>query len=197
MPTTPFTMTDIPSPSSPITNTEFFSFNYDFYVEDANGHINDWDACVWQISKESWVIEPFTDPTEPDRRYCKVYVAERDEELVELTATVSNGCGEATQRFYLKSSFFDVDENGQAQGNISIVPNPNNGKMRLDFENMEGRTSIKIFDMTGSLIDAFETNVNSSRQSLDYNLSQRAEGLYFFVISNNDYLITKKVVIIP
>ena len=68
--------------------------------------------------------------------------------------------------------------------------------MHIDFENMEGRTAIKVFNMTGNQIDAFETNVNSSHYNYEYNMKKYAEGIYFFVISNNNRVLTKKVVVI-
>ena len=182
-----------------VTATEFFSFQYTFYIEESNPECV-WDACKWTISQPSWTIDPSPAPIiSVNGRYyseCTVHVADRQEDLVVLTATIDNGCGTEERRFYLKSSFLDVDENDNALAMVNIVPNPNNGQMHLDFENMEGRTTVKVFDMTGNQIDSFETNVNSSRYNYDYTMKRYAEGIYFFVISNNNRVITKKVVII-
>jgi hypothetical protein len=79
---------------------------------------------------------------------------------------------------------------------VSIVPNPNNGQMRINFEDMEGRTAIRVFDMTGNQIDAFETNISASRQSIDYTMKPYTEGIYLFVFANHNRVFTKKVVII-
>ena len=176
-----------------ITNTEFFSFQYTFFVQETGNSL--WDECVWTISKPSWQIEQ---QFGADRKssFCTVYIADRDEDYVKLTATAKNTCGEMKKTFYLKSSFLDVDENELAPANVNIVPNPNNGQMHIDFENMEGRTAVKVFDMTGNQIDAFETHVNSNRYNYEYNMKRYAEGIYFFVISNNNRVLTKKVVII-
>lgn len=178
-----------------ITNTEFFSFNYDFSVQETG--LSVWDECVWSISKPSWHIEPYPAVQgEVLNRCCKVYVADRDENYVVLTATARNSCGEATRTFFLKSSFLDVDEHNNAMPDVSIIPNPNDGQMRLNFENMEGRVSIKVYDMTGNRIDAFETFVGSENYSYDYAMKQYAEGIYLFVISDNVRSLTRKVVII-
>ena len=176
-----------------VTNTEFFSFQYNFYVKELGSSV--WDTCVWTISKPSWYITPALDS---DRKgsSCLVYVADRDDNYVVLTATARNRCGEFMRKFYLKSSFLDVEENELVPANVNIVPNPNNGQMHLDFENMEGHTAVKVFDMTGNQIDAFETHINSNRYNYDYNLKKHADGIYFFVISNNSRVLTKKVVII-
>ncbi len=176
-----------------VTNTEFFSFQYDFFVEETGSSI--WDTCVWSISKPSWQITP-TFGSDHKSSFCKVFVADRDDNYVVLTATAKNSCGEFTRKFYLKSSFLDVDENELAAADVNIVPNPNNGQMHLDFENMEGRTAVKVFDMTGNQIDAFETTITSNRHNYDYSLKKYADGIYFFVISNNNRVLTKKVIVI-
>ena len=182
-----------------VTNTEFFSFQYTFYIEETNRECV-WESCNWSISKPSWAIEFNPVPTVSlNGKYyseCTVYVADRQDDYVVLTATINNGCGSKERKFYLKSSFLDVDENQNFPAKVNIVPNPNNGQMHLDFENMEGKTSIKVFDMTGNQIDAFETNINSNRYNYDYNMKRYAEGIYFFVVSNNNRIFTKKVVII-
>ena len=182
-----------------VTSTEFFSFQYNFKVEETGHSACVWDTCEWIISKPSWDIEPKPVVQSSNGMYeseCMVYVADRDDDYVILTAIISNGCNSIERRFYLKSSFLGLDEKDEASGEVSIVPNPNNGQMRINFENMEGKTAVKVFDMTGNHIDAFETNVSTSRQSYDYTLKKYAEGIYFFVISNNNQVFTKKVVII-
>ncbi len=182
-----------------VTNTEFFSFQYTFFVEETNRECV-WESCNWTISKPSWTTEfnPVPALSLNGKYYseCTVYVADRQNEHVELTATINNDCGSEVRKFYLKSSFLDVDENEYASANVNIVPNPNNGQMHIDFENMEGRTAVKVFDMTGNQIDAFETNINSNRYNYDYNMKKYAEGIYFFVVSNNNRVLTKKVVVI-
>ena len=178
-----------------VTNTEFFSFNYDFSVQETG--LSVWDECVWSISKPSWHIEPYPAVVgETLNRCCKVYVADRDENLVVLTATARNSCGEATRTFYLKSSFLDINEQGHAKPEVTIVPNPNDGQMRLNFENMQGRVGIKVYDMTGNQIDAFETFISSNSYNCDYTMKRYAEGIYIFVISDNICTLTRKVVII-
>ena len=181
-----------------ITNTEFFSFHYDFFVEDEQGHISDWDSCVWHISKESWLIEPNPDEyqNETDRRYCRVYVAEHDKTLAELTCIIYNSHCEPysiKRKFYLKSSFFDIDEQ-DARIDFNVIPNPNNGAMELRFENMEGKVAVKVYDMMGIVVDSFETYNNKEPKSIQYNLSGRS-GIYFFVVNAKEGTMVKKVVV--
>ena len=176
-----------------ITNTEFFSFTYAFNLHETGA--SRWESCEWSISKPTWSIAPTFDATN-NSSFCTVYVADHDDDDVILTATAKSSCGEVSRRIYLKSTFFDIDENGTPSAKVSIVPNPNNGQMRLNFENMEGRVRIKVFDMRGNQIDDFEAQVSADHQNYDYNMKRNADGIYFFVISDNTHTLTRKAVII-
>ena len=186
-----------------VTNTEFFSFQYEFRVEEdiVNGGHNKciWKSCEWDISKPSWnigntVINRLQDGTFYSE--CTVYVAEPTDSIVTLSARISNECDTIVREFYLKSSFLGVDERDNTTAKINIVPNPNNGQMYINFEDMEGLTTTKVFDMTGNQIDAFETNVGPGFHSLDYTMKRSTNGIYFFVFANGNRVFTKKVVII-
>ena len=181
-----------------VTNTEFFSFQYVFRVEERGHSKCDWEDCVWSIDKPSWAID-FGEPERTNGYFgseCTVFVAEQDDNIVTLTATISNGCGTEERKFYLKSSFLGIDDNEGSAAKVSIVPNPNNGQMHISFEDMEGPTIVKVLDMTGHQIDSFEANVGTNRHIYDYTMNQHAKGIYLFVIANNDKVFTKKVVII-
>ena len=127
-----------------VTNTEFFSFQYTFFVEETNNLCN-WESCEWSINKSSWTLNPKPVTTSLNgRNYseCTVFVADRYNDYVVLTATINNGCGSEERVIYLKSSFLDVEENSDTPAKVNIVPNPNNGQMHIDFENMEGHTTV-------------------------------------------------------
>ena len=186
-----------------VTNTEFFSFQYDFRVEEdiLNGGHNKciWKNCEWNTSKPSWhigntIIDQLQDGTFYSE--CTVYVAEHTDSIVTLSAKISNECDTIVRNFYLKSSFLGMDEHDNATAKINIVPNPNNGQMHINFEDMEGLTFVKLFDMTGNLIDAFETNVSANFHSYDYTMKRPTNGIFFFVFANGNRVFTQKVVII-
>ena len=174
-----------------VTNTEFFSFQYDFYVEESGNSV--WDTCIWSISKLSWQIEPRFGADHKSSS-CTVYVADRDEGYVKLTATAINHCGETKRTFYLKSSFLDIGEQQATPSDFSIVPNPNNGQMKLVFDHFAGKVDVKVYDMMGHLIDSFETNADMESKAVDYNLMGH-KGIFFFVANGREGTVAKKVVI--
>lgn len=181
-----------------VTNTEFFSFQYDFYVEDEREHINDWESYKWRISKPSWIIDT-TIVGDFDKHYCRVFVAERCDSLVELRCTAYHHCEQTldsiTTIFYLKSSFLDIDEQATVQPDFSVVPNPNNGQMMLNFVNLTERIDIKVFNMQGILIDDVQTYSTASNSTFPYDMKPIANGLYLFVVNGKEGTLTKKVII--
>lgn len=179
-----------------ITNTEFFSFQYDFMVEETNPE-STWKSCSWAISKPSWTIEFDTVPEYDNGQYrsrCKVYVADRDNNLVILTSTVKNDCGNKVDTIYLKSSFLGVDEQGTTV-DFSIAPNPNNGQMTLHLNGFSGNVGVKVYGSTGNCIDQFEIGSEMEGQPLPYDLPNHASGVYFFVVTGREGVLAKKVII--
>ena len=181
-----------------VTNTEFFSFQYTFkVVENAGYNECVWDHCDWTISKPSWTVD-YGEPVLSNGHYnseCTVYIAEHDDDYVVLTATMSNGCGSRQRQFYLKSSFFDIDEQSTIPSDFTVIPNPNNGQMTLHFENLIENINIKIFDTHGALIDQFQVNSDASSYSIPYQCKSLSEGLYFFMATGQNKVLTKKVII--
>lgn len=120
-----------------VTNTEFFSFQYTFRVGETEHPECEWDRCVWTISQPSWAIEFDTMPEltpEGHASECKVYVSEPHKDYAILTATMDNGCGSETRRYYLKSSFLGMNE-GEAV-KATLYPNPTTGQLAITGEKL-------------------------------------------------------------
>ena len=174
-----------------VTNTEFFSFQYDFFIEDTLGHINDWEFYDWHISKPSWTIETFDKNNEPNKHYCRVYVAERSDEFVELSCTVYNHCIEDSIvcTFYLNSSFFGIDEQETAFADFNLYPNPTVGDITIE---AEGMSRIVVANVLGQVI--YDTQANESKTTLD--LGQLGNGVYMIRIYTENGMGVKRVSVI-
>ena len=90
-------------------------------------------------------------------------------------------------------SFYGIDELTNAD--FSVVPNPNNGQMKLNFDGLTGKINVKVYDMKGALIDDFTTSNNTDSGSYSYQMKKRSEGIYFFVATGKEGTIAKKVII--
>ena len=167
----------------------------DYYTFRAVDSLSDFtwidSLCKWSISRPSWRIVP-----SDDNRTCAVYPMDWVEDTVWLTFKAVNPCSREDNKvnFWLKPSFFGIDEQEAVKCIFDIIPNPNNGHMELRFENMEGKVEVKVYDMMGILADSFETYNNKEPKSIQYNLSGRG-GIYFFVATAKEDTMVKKVVV--
>jgi hypothetical protein len=163
-----------------VTNTEYFSFQYTFQVKESRHPECVWDRCLWTISKPSWTIEFDTVPVPSSDGFgseCKVFVAEHDPDYVVLTATMSNGCGSDTHKFYLKPSFLDVNEH-QA-GFATIHPNPTTGRVAVTGHNLQRADVINIL---GQRV----LGVQGKGDELQLDLSRLPAGVYTLRVTMED-----------
>ena len=144
-----------------------------------------------------WVLEPFG---EKGKR-CKIYVLNHVDDTVWLTARAFNRCATEgiEQRYWFICSFYGLDENGPSTGsgtvNFNVIPNPNDGQMKLVFDHLTGKVDIKVYDMMGNLIDDVQTYNGFDTNELEYNMEGRAKGIYFFVATGKEGTASKKVIV--
>ena len=184
---------DNTAPHWVVTATEFQINAYDFNLWDTNPLCR-WDTVTWQcVGAPDWIIEPFG----AKAKCCKVYVLNRVEDTVWLTAHAFNRCAPdegVMQRYWMVCSFYGVDENA-ANTDFSVVPNPNNGQMTLNFENLTGKIKVKVYDMKGALLDDFETYNAMDSYAYTYQMKNRVDGIYFFVATGKEGTVAKKVIL--
>ena len=185
------------SPHWVITAAEFQINSYDFTLEDHNPKCT-WDSVQWALDtpEAHWLIEPDMN-AQPPGKTCTLTVLNSLPDTIWMHATVYNRCYPEgiVRRYWLLCSFYSLDENN-AKAQFDVVPNPNNGNMELFFDRFEGRTDVKVYDMRGSLIDHFETHNGTTSNSFRYTMRPVDEGIYFFVVSGKDGILTKKVIVI-
>lgn len=184
-----------------VTATEFQIKNYEFTLWDHNNACH-WDSITWAFESDEvhWVIEPDT-TTHPVGGNCKIYVLNQVDDTVWLSAKVYNKCHPEgiERRYWFICSFYGLDEDSPSTGSVTfnVAPNPNNGQMQLLFENLIGKIDLKIYDMHGALIDQFQVNSDVSSYSVPFQCKSLTEGLYFFVATWQNKVLTKKVIISP
>ena len=193
-----------------ITATEFQINSYLFNIKERTHPVTcNWPYPIeWRFVKQQndgewvedpsvqWILEPDSTTVPPGKK-CRMYVLNYIEDTIWLEATVKNACAPegVSRRYWFVSSFYDVEEQTISPIDFSVVPNPNNGKMTLKFENLIGKINVKVYDMKGSLIDNFETYSDNGPNSYLYNMKSKVEGIYFFVATSKEGTVAKKVVI--
>ena len=180
-----------------VTATEFQINAYDFHLWDTNPECS-WDTVTWSFEEPNrWVLEPFGEKG----KCCKVYVLNHVDDTVWLNARAFNHCVEdegVIQRYWFICSFYDIDEYGPSTGSgtvgFDVIPNPNNGQMKLVFDHLTGKIDIKVYDMRGTLIDNLQTYNEIGSNSMQYNLNG-GFGVYFFVATGKEGVMAKKVIV--
>ena len=190
---------DVTAPHWVVTATEFQINSYEFNIwERSHSGTCHWESIEWKFEDPTvqWILE-IDSTTSPVGKKCKMYVLNYIPDTVWLDATVYNMCAPEgiTRKYWFISSFYDVEEQELGNADFSVVPNPNNGKMTLKFENLLGKIDVKVYDMRGSLIDSFETYSNNGPDTYLYNMKSKTEGIYFFVATSKEGTVAKKVVI--
>ena len=188
-----------------ITATEFQINSYDFRIWETGR--SQWTEPVrWRFVKKlnndewvddpdiEWILEPDT-TTSPVGKRCKMYVLNYIPDTIWLAATAKSDCGEATRYYWFVCSFYDVEEHSEIAADFSVIPNPNNGQMTLNFEHMIGHVEISVYNMFGALTDRLLIENPADRHSISYDMSASAPGMYCFVVSGRNGTITKKVII--
>ena len=147
---------------------------------------------IWSFDQPNqWLLEPYGEKS----KHCKVYVLSHVEDTVWLNARVYNRCTTdegCVRRYWLISSFYGVDEGFNSTMDFNVVPNPNEGRMTLVFEHLTGIVNVKVYDLTGNLIDVIQ-DMDSNR--IDYSIKGEACGIYFFVATSKEGTISKKVIV--
>lgn len=75
--------------------------------------------------------------------------------------------------------------------NINVYPNPSTGKFNLDFIFLKSNSSIKIYDVKGSLV--FKREEIKEKEII--NLEKLKNGFYFLVYKDQEKSYSKKLII--
>ena len=182
-----------------VTATEFQINSYDFSIyEEGHPATCHWDSITWAFENPDirWLLE-LDQNTNPVGKNCKMYVLNYTPDTVWLDATVYNKCAPEgmVQRYWFVCSFYGIEEQQETTADFSVVPNPNNGTMTINFEKLTGKIDLKVYDMTGNLIDHLNTYSIGGPERMQYDMHHRSEGIYFFVATGKEGTVAKKVVI--
>jgi hypothetical protein len=110
----------------------------------------------------------------------------------EVCLTVYNPWGEATKCKDVVMNCLSVEDIFSNE-NINIYPNPSNGLLNIDINIANGNdVTVEVVDLLGSVV-YFKNLNNTSAQSLDVDLSNETNGVYFVKVKINEDVFTSKV----
>ncbi|MBQ3710696.1 MAG: PKD domain-containing protein [Bacteroidales bacterium] len=144
-----------------------------------------------------WEVLPFGLNNTDDKCYLYIYTFERDSIRLNVK-TQSTGeceCGGDEKDIWIHCGYHGVNETIDPC-TVDIFPNPNDGNMTLSFDNLMGETTIKVYDIAGTLVDQLTLHNGFGHQTYTYQSDKLSPGVYFFNIINKKGSLTKKVIII-
>ena len=165
------------------SETSFSVYNYEIVPQNS---ATVFDSIVWSMGNENWYIDPHNNGMDVD-----LHIFTWIPDTVQLIATVYNECGSFTYPFWIHTSYYGIEDNDASM--ISITPNPNNGIMDINLNNLSGNTEVKVFDIKGNQIDSFV--IDDLTKIYRYEMPQNAAGVYNFVITNGSATVVKRVAI--
>ncbi|MCQ2301519.1 MAG: PKD domain-containing protein [Bacteroidales bacterium] len=182
-----------PAPHWVIPATEFQVNTYQFTVYDTNPNCN-WDTVYWTCDEApEWVLD--WSKNGHNGSNCDLYVLNYVPDTIHLTAHIKNRCELIEKDYWLVCSFYGVEDYVATDADFTVVPNPNNGQMTLNFESLTGKINVKVYNMNGNLIDSFQTSNEFGPSSMTYDMKHNAPGIYFFIANSKEGTVAKKVVV--
>ena len=182
-----------PAPHWVIPATEFQVNTYQFTVYDTNPNCN-WDTVYWTCDEApEWVLD--WSKNGHNGSNCDLYVLNYVPDTIRLTAHIKNRCELIEKDYWLVCSFYGVEDYVATDADFTVVPNPNNGQMTLNFESLTGKINVKVYNMNGNLIDSFQTSNEFGPSSMTYDMKHNAPGIYFFIANSKEGTVAKKVVV--
>lgn len=130
-------------------------------------------------------------PHGPNNDSCTLYIYTFETDSIELVANTHSTCGCSDDRhsIWIHCGYYDVQEQ---TARVTILPNPNNGNMHIQCEGMTGDVEVKVFDLTGRLVDRFLLEGGSGT----YQSGRCAAGVYCFAMTSREGTLMKKVIIV-
>lgn len=112
---------------------------------------------------------------------------------VTLIATGANGCTDTTTQVI---NFVSGVEELAAFGGMTVYPNPANTTVNLAISlNEVAEVSVIAYDMTGQILINEQQNLMNGQSTLQYNVTEWSNGIYFFQVTTGDVTNTVRVVI--
>jgi len=175
-------------PEQPVGSTEVLTSQSTFTIYETNSA--NADNYTWQLVPEDMGVIVAGDTI----NQVKVYWDQSNSYSVELSVKAENVCGESEfsepLTIYVN---WNTGISNQEEKNFDIFPNPNDGVVYIDLNEISGDVEISILSTTGeTLITKVASNSNDNIVELD--LSDLANGIYFFVLETEKRKSTTKII---
>lgn len=112
-----------------------------------------------------------------------------------VTLTVSNICGTDSSSQTLEISCLVGVDPLLSDLDVSLYPNPNQGRFQVNFNDLRQDADLQVFDLTGKEIyKKYVENPNGSHEEI-IDLGEVSQGVYLFRLTVGDYQMTKRLIV--
>ncbi len=148
-------------------------------------NIDNTSAYIWSISNEEWIGNSTINTI-------SVFIPTAGNAYISVQAANECGSSEATE-IYVQSSIGIKDLTYTTA--IDLYPNPANDYFYLKINDIRGKTTVSISDITGKVLRSQEMDVDNSNQLFTFSTLYLSKGLYYVAIVNNNHTIVKKLIV--
>ncbi|MFK7925552.1 MAG: T9SS type A sorting domain-containing protein [Bacteroidia bacterium] len=131
-----------------------------------------WDGPAFQSTKSPYPADPF---------YKSVNYKGAFDNSADLWL---RGWTLLDEMFYIPTNLTSLEEELAAQFDMTVAPNPNNGRFSVTLQNLTPAENVKftLFNLQGQLVDIKSAMPTESRLEVDFNTSNIAAGLYILKV---------------
>ena len=108
----------------------------------------------------------------------------------------TTGTAQFAYTLYLHNPTVGINETEQPIP-FNIFPNPSNNSVTIQFSNnLEGNTTIALYDVTGQLIKTIANGKNyTSGQTVNFSVAELSSGFYFISMTNGENRLARKLLV--
>lgn len=126
-----------------------------------------------------------------DPTWSNPFAAPGDTTTYSVEVTDANGCTQSDQ-VTVNVTSIGIDELS-VQSELSIFPNPNTGKLTIDFHQLKGKAKVSIVDISGKHIIEKHIDLNVSSVCF-FDLKDYPSGQYLLSVSGDSFTITRSLI---
>ena len=145
-----------------------------------------WLVYQWDIEGEGWYVE------QTENSKCRVYATQAGSGTLRVKG-FHNECWSVEREFVITGAL-GIEDYEDGIG-ISVYPNPVRHELNIEFEGLEGKTLLEIYDEVGKKLHREEFVISASPHKYRYSVNGFTSGMYMVITTNSGKKYVRKFVV--
>ena len=171
----------------PIGGSEIYASENEYAIALENP-MSQVDTVIWSVDTPYWKIEPHG---HGERMTLSIYTYLL--EPVMLHAWAFNACDTVHETFFVKTSYYGVDDIDENLG-FEVFPNPTNGFLTLRFDEVGNAGEVVVYNVLGQRIATISCD-EAKHNEITCVLPEVSSGWYYFVLRSEKKALVRKVLL--